>query len=161
MRQSETSASPTARGSATHASAGGGAASGVSPATPAGVRRVLSRLREVGGEVAGNVAAGLAATASPKEENSKEMNRRLQALLEETLLKNINLQQDVENLSYQVQHLTQLAAAAADSDANIGQMASFAPSDVSQDSASCDALADESLLDELRQCGEAADLSAK
>ncbi|KAA0193726.1 hypothetical protein HAZT_HAZT001148 [Hyalella azteca] len=76
--------------------------------TPTGVRKVLSRLREVGEGVAGNVAE--MATGS-KEEANKEMNRRLQALLEETLLKNINLHRDVDMLTQQVQQLTALATA--------------------------------------------------
>ncbi|XP_018023018.1 GRIP1-associated protein 1 [Hyalella azteca] len=78
--------------------------------TPTGVRKVLSRLREVGEGVAGNVAE--MATGS-KEEANKEMNRRLQALLEETLLKNINLHRDVDMLTQQVQQLTALATAGA------------------------------------------------
>ena len=68
------------------------------------------------------MAAGIAAaSASPGGTGggvgggeAKEMNRRLQSMLEETLLKNINLQQDVENLTKQVQELTLLATRAAE-----------------------------------------------
>ena len=70
----------------------------------AGVRRMLSRIKEVGGEVAGNL------TASPKEEALRDTARRLQAMLEETLLKNLNLHKDVENLTQQVKGLTELLA---------------------------------------------------
>ncbi|KAK7080280.1 hypothetical protein SK128_009220, partial [Halocaridina rubra] len=47
---------------------------------------------------------------SAGEESLKEMNRRLQSLLEETLSKNIQLHHDVENLSEQVHKLSKLAA---------------------------------------------------
>ncbi|KAF2364834.1 hypothetical protein FHG87_004413 [Trinorchestia longiramus] len=93
--------SPSPRSTRAAAPVGGGD-------TPSGVRKVLSRLREVGEGVAGNVAE--MATGS-KEEASREMNRRLQALLEETLLKNINLHRDVDLLTQQVQQLTALATA--------------------------------------------------
>ena len=82
-----------------------------SPFTPpVGVRKVLSRLKEVGGEVA-NLGAG----AGREEVASlRDVNRRLQAMLEETLLKNIALHGDVDNLSLQVKQLTALAAASED-----------------------------------------------
>lgn len=44
------------------------------------------------------------------EESTKEINRRLQGLLEETLSKNMQLHQDVDNLSEQVHQLSILAA---------------------------------------------------
>lgn len=44
------------------------------------------------------------------EESLKEVNRRLQNLLEETLGKNMQLHKDVENLSQQVHQLSKLAA---------------------------------------------------
>ncbi|XP_071537454.1 GRIP1-associated protein 1-like isoform X2 [Panulirus ornatus] len=57
------------------------------------VRRVLEMMRGGGGE-----------------ESMREINRRLQGLLEETLTKNLQLHQDVENLSEQVHQLSKLAA---------------------------------------------------
>lgn len=57
------------------------------------VRRVLEMMRGGGGE-----------------ESMREINRRLQGLLEETLSKNMQLHQDVENLSQQVHQLSKLAA---------------------------------------------------
>ncbi|XP_045128923.1 GRIP1-associated protein 1-like isoform X2 [Portunus trituberculatus] len=44
------------------------------------------------------------------EESLREINRRLQSLLEETLGKNMQLHKDVENLSQQVHQLSKLAA---------------------------------------------------
>ncbi|XP_045597704.2 GRIP1-associated protein 1 isoform X2 [Procambarus clarkii] len=53
---------------------------------------------------------------SGSEESMREINRRLQSLLEETLTKNMQLHQDVENLSEQVHQLTKLAAEKAKAD---------------------------------------------
>ncbi|KAG7164206.1 GRIP1-associated protein 1-like [Homarus americanus] len=63
------------------------------------VRRVLEMMRGGGGE-----------------ESLREINRRLQGLLEETLTKNIQLHKDVENLSQQVHQLSKLAAEKTETD---------------------------------------------
>ncbi|KAG0721517.1 GRIP1-associated protein 1 [Chionoecetes opilio] len=63
------------------------------------VRRVLEMVRGGGGE-----------------ESLREINRRLQNLLEETLGKNMQLHKDVENLSQQVHQLSKLAAVKTESD---------------------------------------------
>ena len=57
--------------------------------------------------------------ASKGEESLKEINRRLQSLLEETLAKNMHLHNDVDNLTKQVQELTVLAATKASQDTDL------------------------------------------
>ncbi|XP_076064867.1 uncharacterized protein LOC143038946 isoform X2 [Oratosquilla oratoria] len=70
------------------------------PSSPGGeklnVRRMLDLLRGVG-----------------NDESLREVNRRLQSLLEETLTKNMQLHKDVDNLSEQVHQLSKLAALSA------------------------------------------------
>lgn len=73
----------------------GGAAVGLVPGAGLGVRRVLDLLR-------GGTGTG--------EESLREINRRLQSLLEETLSKNMQLHTDVDHLSQQVHQLAKLAA---------------------------------------------------
>ncbi|KAK3865351.1 hypothetical protein Pcinc_029041 [Petrolisthes cinctipes] len=73
----------------------GGAAGGLVPGPGHGVRRVLDLLR-------GGTGTG--------EESLREINRRLQSLLEETLAKNMQLHTDVDHLSQQVHQLAKLAA---------------------------------------------------
>lgn len=65
------------------------------------VRRVLEMMRGGGGE-----------------ESLREINRRLQSLLEETLIKNMQLHEDVENFSQQVHQLTKLAAENTETDSS-------------------------------------------
>lgn len=70
------------------------------------VRRVLDMMR---------VGAG--------DESLKEVNRRLQNLLEETLGKNMQLHKDVENLSQQVHQLSKLAAVKTEAEVPIAEAA--------------------------------------